>query len=364
MVTPGLLKSIYIHVPFCKSKCSYCNFISFAGKENLVEKYFKALEQEITCNLSGLKTKFSTLYIGGGTPSIIDSAYYEKLLSLINMRNDAEITIEVNPGTVDGEYLKKLKEIGFNRLSIGVQCLDNSILKTLNRLHTVENTINTVKAAKESGFNNINIDLIYGLPGQTLSGWQKMLCQAIELDVQHISAYGLKIEEGTKFYRNPPQNLPDEDEVVQMYLKTIEILEQNDFKHYEISNFSKPGYESRHNLTYWNNEEYFGFGLSAHGYVDGVRYSNNQNLEKYIINPLKKESEKLLSEAERNEEAIFLGLRLRKGIDISESFYKRFGYIIEKYSSLGLMSMENNVLTLTPEGILLSNNILAEFIEE
>lgn len=362
MVTTRALKSIYIHIPFCKTKCNYCNFISFAQKDDFIRKYFNALEKEIAQSMTCFEQVFNTVYIGGGTPSTIETGYYEKILPLINKAENAEVTIEVNPGTVTLSYLKELKALSFNRLSIGVQNFDDNILKTLNRLHTAQEAVNTVNMAKAAGFSNISIDLIYGLPGQTLYNWEQTLYRAIDLSLEHISAYGLKIEEDTEFARNLPQNLPDDDETAKMYLKTIEILEQKGFQHYEISNFSKPGFESRHNLAYWNNEEYFGFGLGAHGYIKGVRYSNVENLQQYIQNPLAKASEKKLSQQEMDEETVFLGLRLRKGINVDEFFIKRFIHIIKKYSSLGMLKLEENILTLTPRGVLLSNNILAEFL--
>ncbi len=362
MGSTELLKSIYIHIPFCTTKCNYCNFISFPRKQAFIESYFVALEKEISFNLKERNPSFNTVYIGGGTPSITDGFYYEKLLCLINLFADAEITIEVNPGTASLQYLEKLREIGFNRLSIGVQSFNNGLLSCLNRQHSAEDAVNTVKQAREAGFANIGIDLMYGLPGQGLPDWEKTLHKAISLDLEHISAYGLKIEAGTKFGETLPQNLPDEDETVRMYLKTIEILENNGFIHYEISNFCKPGHESKHNLAYWNNREYFGFGLGAHGYVDGVRYSNSEVLEDYIARPTRRARQKRLSKAEIEEEGIFLGLRLRNGLDIS-GFKGKYSDIIDKYTLLGLVCLKNNRLALTPEGILLSNNILAEFIK-
>lgn len=355
-------KSIYLHIPFCKSKCSYCSFVSFAGKENLIHEYFVALNQEVKQELKLSLPPFETVYIGGGTPSLADSKYYKELLSIIPLSNNAEITIEVNPGTVTQKYLESLLSIGINRLSIGVQCFDDDILKVLNRPHTAQDAIDTVKWAQNAGFKNISIDLIYGLPYQTLNGWLQTLQKALELNVQHISAYGLKIEEGTKLTEMPAKNFPTEDETVEMYLKTIKILENNGYNHYEISNFSKRGYESRHNLTYWENKQYYGFGLSAHGYINGIRYSNTSDLSEYLHNPLQKSEEKLLTQAEIQEEALFLGLRLRQGVDITP-YNGKYDKIFEKYTNLGMMELKNNTLRLTVQGVLLSNNILAEFLE-
>lgn len=365
------LKSIYIHMPFCKSKCNYCSFVSYSGKESLIKAYFKALHREIDAKMDGFaNNNLETLYIGGGTPSVIDHAYYKQLLSAIILPQTAEITIEVNPGTVSYEYLKNLRHAGFNRLSIGVQSFDNKTLQTLGRIHTVQESLATVKEAKNAGFENISIDLMYGLPEQTLKGWEETVLKALELDVNHISTYCLKIEEGTMFFHKLPNILPDEDATSEMFLKTSKILSENGFEHYEISNFAKKGCESRHNLAYWRNQEYFGFGAGAHGYVNGVRYSNKPNLEEYIANPLQPASQNTLSNKEIIEEGIFLGLRLAKGIDIAQfrgeygiDIPSKYASVIEKYVSCGLMEFKNGMLRLTINGMLVSNTIMAEFLE-
>lgn len=364
------LNSIYIHIPFCKTKCNYCNFISYTNKFSLIKEYFDALECELSFYLKKFPGKnYKTIYIGGGTPSLIDACFYKKLLKTINPGDNTEITMEVNPGAVSAEYLKSIKGIGINRLSIGLQCFEDEILKRLNRLHSSKAGAKTVKDAKNAGFKNISIDLIYGLPGQTIESWEKTLYQAINLDIEHISAYGLKIEENTEFYKNPPENLPDEEINARMHLKTIEILEEKGFNQYEISNFSKQGFESKHNLAYWNNEEYLGIGAAAHGYINGTRYSNKEKLENYINNPLEKKEEKKLTEKEKIEEEVFLGLRLRKGIDLKKlnkkysiKFFEKYEKTIQKYIKHGLMEFNGNKLKLTPEGALLSNNILADFL--
>ncbi len=369
MQTP-LVESIYIHIPFCKSKCRYCNFISYTDKNSSIEAYFQSLNKEIALSRRSIQgKKFNTVYIGGGTPSIVDGFYFEQILSGLELSDSAEITIEANPETVSYEYLKNLRAAGVNRISMGVQCFDNRVLKLLNRIHTSKQVISAVNQAKKAGFSNISIDLIYGLPAQTFSGWEKTLYSALELDINHISAYGLKIEEGTGFFHNPPAGLPDDELSARMYLRTIEILEQNGYKHYEISNFARPGFESRHNMAYWKNREYFGFGAGAHGYVDGIRYSNKPGLEDYINNPTEKQAQKQLSQTEIIEEAIFLGLRLRNGINPAEfekkycvDIQKKFKTVIEKYIAQELMVVNNNSLKLTPEGILVSNSILADLL--
>lgn len=373
-ITQGNSTSLYIHIPFCKSKCHYCNFISFANKTELIEPYFVALKNEISHYFNKYPyINLETVYIGGGTPSAVDFKYYKEIFTLLNdltkISSNAEITMEINPGTVDFEYLKNIRTLGINRLSIGVQSFDDRLLKLINRAHSAQDAVNTVNHAKDTGFDNISIDLIYGLPSQTEKNWEKTLNSALNLEINHISAYGLKIEEKTEFYKNSPKNLPDEDIQSKIYLKTIEIHEKNNLNHYEISNFCKAGFESRHNLAYWQNKEYFGFGVASHGYLDGIRYSNTENLEEYIKNPTKRDSENKLSEAEKIEEAIFLGLRLTQGlnldkfksvygVDISEKYLK----IIDKHVNSGLLAYYNGYLKLTKQGILLSNLVLADFL--
>ncbi|OGI21465.1 MAG: hypothetical protein A2287_02370 [Candidatus Melainabacteria bacterium RIFOXYA12_FULL_32_12] len=369
------LKSLYIHMPFCKDKCYYCSFISFTNKEDQIGNYINSLIREMQAGLSdSLNTKLRSIYIGGGTPSLIPVEYYERILSEISglaiVVRDCEITIEVNPGTIDFEYLQKLRLLGINRLSIGVQSFDDHILKLINRKHTVSEAIETVNMAKKAGFHNISIDLIYGLPEQDIKIWEETLNAAGKLDIHHISAYGLKIEEGTKFAKNLPPNLPEEEISAQMYLKTIEILDDYNFRHYEISNFAISGYESRHNLSYWHNEEYFGFGLAAHSYVNGVRYSNTCNLDEYVNDPSKKASSHKVSKQEAIEEGIFLGLRLIDGINIRKfkeeygvDLLEKYKNIINKYIANGYMEIGQSNLRLTTSGILISNAILADFLE-
>ncbi|MEI8389861.1 MAG: radical SAM family heme chaperone HemW [bacterium] len=368
-------KNLYIHIPFCAGKCHYCNFISFSGKNEFIASYFAALKAEMKFCLGrqgaiGLET----IYIGGGTPSVVDTRFYKDIFGLLSeltcISLDAEITMEINPGTVNINYLKEIRDIGINRLSIGVQSFDDKILKSINRIHSSQEAIETVKTAKKAGFANISIDLIYGLPEQTIEGWETTLNKALSLGINHISTYGLKIEEGTEFSRHLPKNLPDDEVQSQIYLKTIDILENNGFNHYEISNFSKKGFESRHNLCYWKNKKYFALGLSAHGYLDDTRYSNTENLEEYLKDPTKSAFENQISAPEKIEEAVFLGLRLTEGINTKEfklnygiDIYQKYSKIIEKYIDYGFMTYDSSKnLKLTKHGILLSNSILADFL--
>jgi len=360
-----LVKSVYIHIPFCLSKCRYCSFISF----NKLEKktgYLYSLLKEIDYYYK--EENLDTIYFGGGTPSLFSVNELKKILDKFNYSNNTEITIEVNPDSVNFEYLRGLKEVGFNRLSIGSQSFDDEILKIIGRRHNSEQIFQTIDWAKQAGFNNISVDLIYGLPNQTLDIFEKDLDKINTLDIQHVSLYGLKIEEGCYFYNNYPENIADEDLQADMYLKAIEKLEK--FEHYEISNFAKNGCESKHNLNYWKENEYYGFGVAAHGFVDGVRYSNYCTLEEYMDNPISHEFGKFLTEQEQLEESIFLGFRISKGININEinsrfniNFCEKYKKVLDKYTETGHIIKTNLGYCLSNEGFLLSNLILAEFIK-
>lgn len=363
-----MTQSAYIHIPFCKRKCYYCSFVSYENKRDLdFDDYLKILLKEIEYFYKGENLK--TLYIGGGTPSIVDAKYYKKILKLFSFEKDAEITIEINPETVDIEYLSALKEIGFNRISIGVQSFDDKILNSIGRVHNSARAIETVKAAQNVGFYNISVDFIYGLPGQTLDGFVNDLKKAVGLCVSHIALYGLKIEKGCKFFIQKPDALPDDDMQADMYLAAIKYLGENGFLHYEISNFCKPEKYSRHNLNYWNDGEYYGFGAAAHGYVNNVRYSNFPGLEQYQNNFTQKQYSKVLSKKEQLEETIFLGFRKGEGINIQEinskfdiDFENLFSKIIDKYVQSGHLIKTQTGYRLSDEGFLLSNIVLSEFI--
>lgn len=362
-----MAKNVYIHIPFCKSKCNYCTFVSFPCLQ-FKDSYVAALKKQIQAEYKGEKVE--TLYFGGGTPSNLSVEDFKTLISLFNFENNAEITTEINPEGIDKDYLVSLKSLGINRLSIGSQSFDEDILKTIGRRHNSKQVEKVVNMAKEAGFDNISLDLIYGLPNQSNESFKADLKKVIDLNVQHISLYGLKIEEGCNFYNSPPQNLPDLDTQADMYLAAVDILTQNSFEHYEISNFSKAGFNSRHNLNYWDNNTYYGFGLSASGYLDKVRYTNQTILEKYIENPLSKISEQKLKDNEILEEAIFLGFRKMAGINVDEinnkfgiDFNKKYSKILQKYLSTGHLIKTSNGYALSIEGVLVSNDILADFID-
>jgi oxygen-independent coproporphyrinogen-3 oxidase len=363
-----MVESVYIHIPFCKSKCGYCSFVSFSNLERKSE-YLTALLKEIKNFYEGESLK--TLYLGGGTPSVLSVSELGKILRNFNVTSKTEITMEANPDDVDYEYLRGVFDLGINRLSFGCQTFDDKILKQINRRHDAKQVALAVSTAKNAGFKNISLDFIYGLPNQTQDGFLNDLNSAVKLGVQHISLYGLKIEEGCSFYNNPPQNLPDDDEQADMYLGAIETMNALGFEHYEVSNFSLPDFNSKHNLTYWDNEEYYGFGVSAHGYKNGVRYANTQNLTEYIENPCEHKTSKLLTTQEKLEEEIFLGLRKMKGIDVERinlkygiDFEKKYNEILKKYEGLNLLSKTQKGYKFTPNGILVSNVVLADFLED
>lgn len=331
------------------------------------DSYLNALSEEIRYFYDG--EVLNTLYFGGGTPSVLSIPEIQKIISHFNINLQTEVTMEINPDDCDYSYLQKLRELGINRISFGCQSFDDNILKKINRRHTSNQVKDAVLTAKNAGFNNISLDFIYGLPSQTRKMFCSDLKMALTLGIQHISLYGLKLEEGCYFYNHLPANLPDDDMQSQMYLDAIELLTNSGFEHYEVSNFSLPEFNSQHNLTYWNNEEYYGFGVAAHGYKNGVRYSNKEDITLYIENPLQHNDEHLLSEQEKLEEEIFLGLRRMSGIETALinvkyqiDFDTKYIDILQKYESLNLLKRTPKGWAFTPEGILVSNVVLADFI--
>ena len=366
------VKSAYIHIPFCRKKCNYCSFVSGDYLEKKTG-YLYSLLKEIDYYYNDNPIK--TLYIGGGTPSVMETEELSKIIKKFKFEDDAEITAEVNPNDINHDYIQRLKDTGINRISMGAQSFDDNILKLIGRRHTSEEIFKAVELAKNCGFNNISLDLIYGLPAQTVEGFRHDLEQIISLDVPHLSLYGLKIEEGCYFYNNMPANLPDNDIQADMYLMAGEITGGNGYKHYEISNYSKPDYSSKHNTNYWKCGQYYGFGLSAHGYVDGIRYSNTTNINTYLNSPTDREYGKFLTEHEMLEERIFLGFRLAEGVNVKEinnefgiDFETKYRSILDKYLSSGHIEKTENGYRLSDNkntnGFLLSNLILADFIED
>lgn len=357
-------KSAYIHTPFCKSKCKYCSFISF-NKLEFIKGYIYSLLKEITETYAGEPLK--TLYFGGGTPSLIPVDLIKMVLKKFNLSEECEVTLEVNPDDATYEYFCALKNTGVNRISLGVQTFDDDILKFIGRRHTSRQVSQAVQDAKKAGFENISVDLIYGLPKQNIIGLRCDLDKFLSLGIQHISTYGLKIEPDSFWGKNPP-SVPDDDIQADMYELINDMLSTNDFYRYEISNFARKGFESKHNLNYWNNDEYYGFGVSAHGYADGMRYSNFRKLEQYMANPAIHETGHFLTKKEMLEEEIFLGFRKSEGINVNRikerygvDFDERYKDILEKYKDFVEKTSHGYALNL--KGVLLSNLILADFID-
>lgn len=360
-------KNCYIHIPFCRSKCKYCSFVSFPRLE-LKKSYLNSLKEEIKIRYNN--EELNTLYFGGGTPSVLTPNEFLEIIQMFNFAKNPEITTELNPETMSLEYLQKLKQIGINRISFGCQTFDDSILKIIGRRHSAKCTIQAVTMAQTAGIENISLDFIYGLPCQNLEGFETDLKTAVGLGIQHISLYGLKIDDGCYFYEHAPENLPDEDMQADMYLKAIEVLTNAGFEHYEISNFAKNVFYSRHNLNYWDNNSYYGFGVASHGYENGIRYFNTSSIDEYLKNPTKHKSEHILSNQEKLEEAIFLGFREMKGINIEKinfefgiNFEDKYKDILKKYIDYDFLEQTNVGYKLTNSGILVSNVILAEFLE-
>ncbi len=363
-----MIKNVYIHIPFCVKKCNYCAFTSFNKLQRKID-YVAAMLKEIKSNYKG--ETLNTLYFGGGTPSLLTIDEVKSIVDLFDINQNTEITFEVNPNKLKFEYLQGLRNLGVNRLSIGAQSFDNEILKKIGRLHTLDDIKLAVKNARRAGFNNISLDLIYGLPSQSLENFEQSLNQAIDLEVEHVSLYGLKIEEGTAFFQNLPGNLPDDDAQADMYLLATDVLQKAGYNKYEISNFAKQGLRSNHNINYWNANTYYGFGCGAHGYENDYRYENQIDLEKYIENPLIKLSNTKVSLKEKIEEIIFLGFRKSEGINTKE-LMDVYGYDFEGKNKESLKLFLNNKYlfktqngyAFTDKGFLLSNEILCEFLIE
>ena len=367
---------IYVHIPFCVRKCYYCDFISYPNKLEKQKEYVQKLKQEIEQRSKNIKNYVDTIYIGGGTPSIINLEYITEILNCIRenykVKKNAEITIEVNPGTVTEEKLQEFKSAGINRLSIGLQSTKDRLLEEIGRIHNYEDFLNTYKTAKKVGFRNINVDLMIGLPEQSLQDVEDSLEEIVKLNPKHVSVYSLILEENTKlevFVKLGKFDLPDEELERQMYWKVKEVLEQNGYEHYEISNFAKKGYKSKHNYNCWKQHSYLGFGVAASSYYNNIRYSNTDNLEEYLKDSSKKNIEEKQSLEDTKKEYMMLGLRTLEGIDISE-FKQKFGenplYLfrkeLDKLVKENLLEIDLNNIKLTSKGLDLANLIWEEFV--
>lgn len=354
---------LYLHIPFCKRKCAYCDFYSGVFTEELLDKYVDSLIKSLEQWGGKFSRPINTVYIGGGTPSLLNKRIIPLLDAVrknFDVKENAEITLEINPQADIEEILKNAKKAGVNRLSVGAQSGNNAFLKKLGRTHTAGDTANAVKIAKGLGFSNISLDLMIGLPNSDLKTLKSDLEFLIKMDVQHISCYILKIEQNTVFYKlQNTLDLPDEDNISDQYLFMCEYLKQNGFSHYEISNFSKKGKESRHNLKYWKCEEYLGVGPSAHSFVEGKRFFYPKDIKEFI-NGNQPVADGMGGEA---EEKLMLALRLSEGIetcDLSEKILKKFQLLADN----GLALLQNNRFALSDKGMLVSNAIITEILED
>lgn len=370
---------IYVHIPFCVSKCGYCDFYSMSNCDNLMPQYSKALCKHIEESKQQIENYYiDSVYFGGGTPSYFGADRLIEVLNEIKMTGrllkDAEITFEANPDSVDLAQLKKLKKAGFNRASLGVQSANNDILKLIGRRHDFRQVLEAVKAIRSAGFYNLSIDLIYGLPSQTKADWADTLAKIIELRPEHISCYGLTLEENTPMYRYKGSPfLPSDDEQADMYLYTVDILQKYGYPQYEVSNFSVAGYESVHNMKYWRLDDYMAFGAAAHANINGLRYSHIRDIQKYIDAVMA--GDDLIDEAdeisaiERVAEYIMLGMRTVRGISEEEYRTKckgNFGFIkslLELYEKNGWAVLEDERWHFTGSGFLLSNTLIAALLD-
>ena len=373
-------KGIYIHIPFCVHKCIYCDFLSAPADDDVKYAYTKALINEIRNTADGqVKDKITSIFFGGGTPSVLPDCCIADILMAVrdcfDISDDAEITMECNPGTVNGSRLSEYRAAGVNRLSFGLQSADNNELKMLGRIHTFEQFEESFRLARKAGFNNINVDLMSAIPGQTEATLENTFDKVMALQPEHISVYSLILEDGTYLADNidkfPP--VPDEDEDRRMYHMTKERLYSAGYERYEISNYSRPGYECRHNLLYWNRGEYYGFGCSAAGFIGNERYSDIRDVKKYIefngdIEKLHENIE-ILTKEDAMEEFMFLGLRKMAGVDVMD-FQRRFGVPIENVYAKeiehnidkGLLIRQADMLKLTEYGIDICNTVMSDFI--
>ena len=371
---------LYVHIPFCSSRCSYCDFATGLYEGQLAERYVAALIGELRASQQR-GARVDTIYFGGGTPSLLSPAQLDRILATLSEQFEihpgSEVTLEINPGSVTLEKLEAFHNLGINRASFGSQTFDDRELAKLGRSHTASDALKTFADLRHAGFTNISFDLIAGLPGQTLEGWQRNVKQALDLNPDHLSFYLLEVHSGTplaEHIRRGLQPVPDDDLAGVMYQWMIEHASAAGYEHYEISNLCRPGFHSRHNVKYWTGEPYFGFGCSAHSY-DGQtrRWSNHRDVLKYVEMIENGESpfvaEQELSEADVRAEALFLGMRLMRGVDVRR-YRESFGVDLrevhaadlDRFRKAGLLEFEGDLIRLTRTGALLSNEVFAAFV--
>ncbi len=368
---------IYIHVPFCLQKCLYCDFCSFAGRgSEMISEYVSALCREIEFMSQRCRGySVDTIYFGGGTPTLMSARDFERvfgaLVSSFLIESGCEISTECNPATADREYLRDIRSLGVNRLSIGLQSANENELAALGRIHSCSDFVDIYKDARAAGFENISADLMYGIPLQTAESFGRTLRLVTDLSPEHISAYGLKIEDGTPFGKmNGDLLLPDEDTEYGMYMMCTEYLAERGYAKYEISNFSRQGRESRHNIKYWRGEPYLGFGVSAHSYFEGVRYANSRDLDGYISGEDITEERRRISPSERVTEYVMLRMRMSDGVSRSEfselfaeSFDERYGDALGRYIDAGYVISEGDRVFFSDGGFFISNYILSDILD-
>ena len=366
---------LYIHLPFCVRKCAYCDFCSFAGVDgSVISEYADALASEIL-SYREIGFKVDTVFFGGGTPSLLSPEDFRKIMRAVResflLSDEAEITLEANPKTLDRNKLEAFVASGVNRISLGLQSIHENELKTLGRIHSYSEFLETYRLCREAGIDNVNVDLMYGLPGQTVESFKETLRAVIDLSPEHISVYGLILEEGTPLYeKQSTLSFPSEDCEYEMYLLADRLLSRAGYSHYEISNYSRAGKESRHNLKYWRCEEYIGVGVSAHSYFDGYRFGRTQSLSEYLRGNREYLNKEYIDRDGEALEKIMLGLRLREGISLKE-YADLFGFdLTEKYreklitfEKMGYAKIFSGRLSLTAEGFYLSNYIINELTE-
>lgn len=376
---------LYLHIPFCAKKCGYCDFLSGTAPSGVQKRYVEQLIEEIVCQSAHYPGYLVTsVFLGGGTPSVLEPKQILDIMETVRghfrLAEDAEITMEVNPGTVTPEKLLACREGGINRVSIGLQSADDGELKALGRLHTYDEFLKTYQRVRQAGFTNVGVDLMSALPGQTLASWKATLKNVVMLKPEHISAYSLMIEEGTPFYdryHGHPELLPDENEEREMYYLTKQFLYGHGYERYEISNYAKPGHECLHNVGYWTGAEYLGLGLGASSYIQGFRFRNEEDLGDYCRLRMRGEDVdehlhkdiRRLTEKEMMEEFMFLGLRMMKGVSERE-FGRRFGVglwevygeVLDKLLKNRLVVWEEPFWRLSEFGIDISNYVLSEFL--
>lgn len=362
---------LYLHVPFCAGKCPYCDFYSLSPSPGQMDRYQKRMEELLALWGRRLGRRAATVYFGGGTPSLLGAGRLSRLLEAageaFGILPGAEITCEVNPGSVNREFFRDLRAGGFNRISLGMQSADGGELKALGRVHTPAQVRSAVDAARRAGFDNLSLDLIYGLPGQSLARWLKNLAAAAELSPEHLSCYGLKAEPGTPLYAHR-DTLPGDEAQAEMYLEAVAFLEARGYRQYEISNFAKPGRESRHNLKYWALGEYAGFGPGAHSDFRGRRFAWARDLESFLRGERRCSESQAMTPDDRREEWLMLSLRLARGLDPAEwerRFHRSFGPFLpflERCRQAGYAAFDSARWRLTPRGFLVSNQIIREFL--